>query len=103
MSPIATQQLIDCAYIVATVLFILSIKWLSSPVSARRGVLVGEIAAALAVGATLCNPELVAIQVDRHRADHRRGHRHSPGHGADDRRAAADRAEPRLRRAFRRR
>ena len=58
MSQIATQQLIDSAYIVATVFFILSIKWLSSPVSARRGVLVGEIAAALAVAATLANPEL---------------------------------------------
>ena len=58
MSPVATQQLLDSAYIIATVLFILSIKWLSSPTSARRGVLVGEIAAALAVGATLCNPEL---------------------------------------------
>jgi NAD(P) transhydrogenase subunit beta len=58
MNPIATQQLIDSAYIVATVFFILSIKWLSSPASAKRGVLVGEIAAALAVGATLANPEL---------------------------------------------
>jgi len=58
MSPAATQQLLDSAYIIATVLFILAIKWLSSPTSARRGVLAGEIAAALAVGATLCNPEL---------------------------------------------
>ena len=62
MRPEATQQLLDFAYIGATVLFILAIKWLSSPVSARRGVLAGEIAAALAVGATLCNPELVAYQ-----------------------------------------
>jgi NAD(P) transhydrogenase subunit beta len=53
-----TQQLMEAAYIVATVFFILSIKWLSSPASAKRGVLVGEIAAALAVGATLFNPEL---------------------------------------------
>jgi len=59
MSAISTQQVLDSAYIVATVLFILSIKWLSSPVSARRGVLAGEIAAALAVGATLFNPELI--------------------------------------------
>ncbi|HVB56160.1 MAG TPA: NAD(P)(+) transhydrogenase (Re/Si-specific) subunit beta [Candidatus Acidoferrales bacterium] len=59
MNALVTQQLIDSAYIVAVVLFILAIKWLSSPVSARRGVLVGEIAAALAVGATLCDPELV--------------------------------------------
>jgi H+-translocating NAD(P) transhydrogenase subunit beta len=59
MSAIAIQQLLDSAYIIATVLFILAIKWLGSPVTARRGVLAGEIAAALAVGATLCNPELV--------------------------------------------
>ncbi|HXJ17080.1 MAG TPA: NAD(P)(+) transhydrogenase (Re/Si-specific) subunit beta [Candidatus Polarisedimenticolia bacterium] len=59
MSPLVTQQLIDSTYIVAAVLFILALKWLSSPVSARRGVLAGEIAAALAVGATLCNPEVV--------------------------------------------
>jgi NAD(P) transhydrogenase subunit beta len=58
MNPALVQQLIDSAYIVATVFFILSIKWLSSPASARRGVLVGEIAAALAVVATLSNPEL---------------------------------------------
>jgi NAD(P) transhydrogenase subunit beta len=59
MSAIVTQQLLDSTYIVAAVLFILAIKWLSSPVTARRGVLAGEIAAALAVGATLCNPEVV--------------------------------------------
>jgi NAD(P) transhydrogenase subunit beta len=58
MNPALVQQLIDSAYIVATVFFILSIKWLSSPTTARRGVLVGEIAAALAVIATLSNPEL---------------------------------------------
>ncbi|HKV54262.1 MAG TPA: NAD(P)(+) transhydrogenase (Re/Si-specific) subunit beta [Candidatus Binataceae bacterium] len=59
MSTLATQQVIDSVYIVAVVLFILAIKWLSSPVSSRRGVLVGEIAAALAVAATLSNPELI--------------------------------------------
>jgi len=58
MNPALMQQFIDSAYIVATVFFILSIKWLSSPTTARRGVLVGEIAAALAVIATLSNPEL---------------------------------------------
>ncbi|HKO03288.1 MAG TPA: NAD(P)(+) transhydrogenase (Re/Si-specific) subunit beta [Candidatus Acidoferrales bacterium] len=62
MSAIPTEQVLDLVYIVATVLFILAIKWLSSPVLARRGVLAGEIAAALAVGATLCNPELVAYK-----------------------------------------
>jgi H+-translocating NAD(P) transhydrogenase subunit beta len=59
MTSLAIQQLIESAYIAAAVLFILSLKWLSSPVTARRGVLAGEIGAALAVGATLFNPELV--------------------------------------------
>src|ERR1041385_6157510 len=59
MNELALQQYLDFAYIAAVVLFILSLKWLSSPASARRGVLAGEIGAALAVAATLFNPELV--------------------------------------------
>ena len=59
MTAIALQQYLDFAYIAAVVLFMLSLKWLSSPVSARWGVLAGEIGAALAVVATLFNPELV--------------------------------------------
>jgi H+-translocating NAD(P) transhydrogenase subunit beta len=59
MTGLVTQQLIDSTYIIAVVGFVLSLKWLSSPVSAKYGVLAGEIAAALAVGATLLNPELV--------------------------------------------
>ena len=59
MTAADAQQLIDLTYIVAAVLFILSLRWLSSPVTARHGVLAGEIGAALAVGATLFNPELV--------------------------------------------
>ena len=59
MTAIALQQYLDFAYIVAVVLFILSLKLLNSPASARWGVLAGEIGAALAVIATLFNPELV--------------------------------------------
>jgi NAD(P) transhydrogenase subunit beta len=62
MTALTAQQLIDLAYIAAAVLFILSLKWLSSPVSAPHGVLAGEIGAALAVGATLFNPEVVQYQ-----------------------------------------
>ena len=62
MNAAAIQQYLDFAYIAAVVLFILAIKWLSSPVSARRGVLAGEVAAGLAVVATLYNPELVAYK-----------------------------------------
>ncbi len=59
MTAIALQQYLDFAYITAVVLFILSLKWLSSPARARWGVLAGEIGAAIAVTATLFNPELV--------------------------------------------
>ncbi|MGA9632816.1 MAG: NAD(P)(+) transhydrogenase (Re/Si-specific) subunit beta [Candidatus Acidiferrales bacterium] len=59
MTSLALQQLLDFAFIAAVALFILALRWLSSPVTARRGVLAGEIGAALAVGATLLNPELV--------------------------------------------
>jgi NAD(P) transhydrogenase subunit beta len=59
MNPVALQQYLDFTYIAAVVLFILAIKWLSSPVSARRGVLAGEIASAMAIAATLFNPDLV--------------------------------------------
>ena len=59
MTPVAITQLIDFAYIAAAVLFILSLKWLSSPATARHGVIAGEIGAALAVAATLFNPALV--------------------------------------------
>jgi H+-translocating NAD(P) transhydrogenase subunit beta len=59
MTQVAIGQLIDFAYIAAAVLFILSLKWLSSPATARHGVIAGEIGAALAVTATLFNPALV--------------------------------------------
>ena len=59
MNTLALQQYLDFTYIAAVVLFILAIKWLSSPVSARRGVLAGELASAMAIAATLFNPELV--------------------------------------------
>jgi NAD(P) transhydrogenase subunit beta len=59
MTQVAVGQLIDFAYIAAAVLFILSLKWLSSPATVRHGVLAGEIGAALAVIATLFNPALV--------------------------------------------
>ena len=59
MNPLTSQQLIDVAYIIAVALFILALRWLSSPATARHGILAGEIGAALAVLATLCNYEIV--------------------------------------------
>jgi len=58
VSPASLQQLIDFSYIAAVIGFILALKWLSSPVSAMRGVLIGEIASAVAVAATLFDPQV---------------------------------------------
>jgi len=58
MTALATQQLIDLSYIAAVIGFILALKWLSSPVSAMRGVLIGEIASGVAVVATLFDPQV---------------------------------------------
>ncbi len=58
MIALTAQQLIDFTYIAAVIGFILALKWLSSPVSAMRGVLIGETASALAVAATLFDPQV---------------------------------------------
>ena len=50
---ITGQHLIEITYLIATALFILSLKWLSSPATARRGVWAGEIGMALAIIGTL--------------------------------------------------
>jgi NAD(P) transhydrogenase subunit beta len=53
VSPAANEYLIELAYICAVVLFVLSLKWLSAPSTARKGVLAGEIGMAMAIAATL--------------------------------------------------
>jgi proton-translocating NAD(P)+ transhydrogenase subunit beta len=53
------DTLIEICYFIATALFILSLKWLSSPASARRGVLAGEVGMALAIGGTLLHHGIV--------------------------------------------
>ncbi len=50
MNPMAASDIvIEVAYIIATALFILSLKWLSSPTTARRGVFAGEAGMVLAI------------------------------------------------------
>ena len=56
---IRTEHLIEIAYLVATALFILSLKWMSSPTTARRGVRAGELGMLLAIGGTLLHREIV--------------------------------------------
>jgi NAD(P) transhydrogenase subunit beta len=58
MSP----QLLTLVYIVAAASFILSLKWLNTPATARRGVLVGELGMLLAVVGTLLRHEVVEYQ-----------------------------------------
>jgi H+-translocating NAD(P) transhydrogenase subunit beta len=48
-----TETFIEITYLIATVLFVLSLKWLSSPTTARHGVWAGEVGMALAIGGTL--------------------------------------------------
>ncbi len=54
-----TEHLIEITYLIATALFILSLKWLSSPTTARRGVFAGEIGMLLAVAGTLLHHGIV--------------------------------------------
>lgn len=55
----ATEHIIEITYLIATALFILSLKWLSSPKTARRGVFAGEIGMLLAVVGTLLHHGIV--------------------------------------------
>ncbi len=62
MSPQATAHIIELSYICAVVLFVLSLKWLSAPLTARRGVRAGEVGMALAIAATLLHHGIVSYQ-----------------------------------------
>jgi NAD(P) transhydrogenase subunit beta len=50
---------IEIAYLIATALFILSLKWMSSPTTARRGVFAGEAGMVLAIAGTLLHHGIV--------------------------------------------
>jgi H+-translocating NAD(P) transhydrogenase subunit beta len=54
-----SEQLIDITYLIAAVLFILSLKLMSSPTTARHGVWAGELGMLLAVGGTLLDRGIV--------------------------------------------
>ena len=59
MSEFASTQIIEITYLIATALFILSLKWMSSPATARRGVWAGELGMLLAVAGTLLHRGIV--------------------------------------------
>ena len=51
------EHIVNLIYLVAAMGFALSLKWMSQPPTARRGILAGEIGFGLAVVATLINPD----------------------------------------------
>src|ERR1700746_4119489 len=56
------ESIFPALYILAAASFILAIKWMSSPATARRGVIIGEIGTLLAVVGTLLRAEVVSYQ-----------------------------------------
>jgi H+-translocating NAD(P) transhydrogenase subunit beta len=56
------QHLVQYAYLVAAALFILSLKWMNSPATARRGVFAGEVGMLLAIVGTLLVHDIVNYQ-----------------------------------------
>ena len=54
-----SQQIIEVIYLLASALFIFSLKWISSPATARRGVWAGEIGMVLAIAGTLLHHGIV--------------------------------------------
>src|SRR6202161_3136280 len=62
MTPLLTDRAIQIIYLVSTALFILSLKWMSAPSSARRGVGAGELGMLLAIIATLLYRGIVEYQ-----------------------------------------
>ena len=57
-----SENFIEVTYLAAGVLFILALKWLSAPRTARRGVQAGEIGMLLAIVATLLRAEIVSYE-----------------------------------------
>jgi NAD(P) transhydrogenase subunit beta len=54
-----SQYLIEVIYLIASALFILSLKWMSSPATARHGILAGEIGMVLAIAGTLLHHGII--------------------------------------------
>jgi len=54
-----SQYLIEVIYLIASALFILSLKWMSSPAIARHGIWAGEIGMVLAIAGTLLHHGIV--------------------------------------------
>jgi len=60
--PLSGFNWLEIVYLVATALFILSLKWLSAPTTARHDVWAGELGMALAIAGTLCERGIINLQ-----------------------------------------
>ncbi len=56
------EQYLPAIYLLASIGFILAVKWMNNPATARRGVIIGEIGMLLAVIGTLLKTEVVEYQ-----------------------------------------
>src|ERR1700733_6031343 len=59
MTPFPIDSIIELTYLIATALFVMSLKWMSSPTTARHGVWAGELGMLLAIAGTLLNRSIV--------------------------------------------
>jgi NAD(P) transhydrogenase subunit beta len=59
---VTADHVINYIYIVSAALFILSLKWMNSPATARRGVFAGELGMLMAIVGTLLRHEVVNYQ-----------------------------------------
>lgn len=58
-----TETFVRFSYLLAAVLFIFSLKWMSAPATARRGVISGEIGMLVAIVGTLVHHDVVNYQL----------------------------------------
>src|SRR6266404_8847035 len=56
------ENILPLLYLLAAASFILAIKWMNSPATARRGVVAGELGMLLAVVGTLLRREVVSYE-----------------------------------------
>ncbi|MEK6797838.1 MAG: NAD(P)(+) transhydrogenase (Re/Si-specific) subunit beta [Planctomycetota bacterium] len=62
MGATAIDNLTQLTYLAATALFVFSLKWLSSPKTARRGVVAGALAMTAAILGTLLHHEIITFK-----------------------------------------
>ena len=88
---------IELSYLLASILFILGLKGLSHPETAKRGMHLAEFGMLMAIIGTLMHHEIVTLHMDPRRARGWLSYRTGDGFvGADDGDAATDRALTRV-------